>query len=370
MKINYKALIITLGVGAAMTSCANHDLIGEIAQDGQEVPTCYWQVGSTVCKAGEAFSFEGKYTVGYDGATAAYSEVWYRVNREDAASATVGLAGSSMNYSKTYSSTDTMRAYQPIVRFDHSLAQWVDGHNWQVTGEVPVSRTLSPVSWQDIREWDQDRFDSYYPADFAKEFNQEVVNMLTKDSTYYNALRTVYINRPFTDEQINGVNAKYGVSLPLTDNTKEDKGAAERSDAWFYTTTADAKAITGYYYIDKVGQVDVYRHVATADVTTADDGATVYNGVRVFPVYKSAEWVFCRYDDNTGSIISTVTPEYIPAFKELLTYISFPEWIYDSSNQYYRVNFSRKYSLSTQFRVYDSNGEEGIAADVREISIN
>lgn len=370
MKINYKALLITLGAGAALTSCANHDLIGNIADAGQEVPTCYWEVGSTVCKAGESFTFQGKYTVGYEGASPAYSEVWYRINRDDAAAASVALAGNGLSYTKTYSSNDTMRAYQPIERFDHSLAVWSDNHNWVVNGEVPVSRTLAPVSWKEIKAWDQERFDSYYPAGFADEFNAAVVEMLTKDSTYYSALRTVYINRPFTEEQTRAVNAKYNVNLPIIDNTKEDGGAADRSDAWFYTTVADDNAVTGYYYIEIVNEVGYYRMVAKDDVTTGDDGALYYNGVRVYPVYKAAEWVFCRYDDNTGSIISTVKPQYMPAFKELISQITFPEWIYDSSNKYYRVDFSRKYSLSSQFRVYDTKGEEGIATDVREISIN
>ena len=93
-------------------------------------------------------------------------------------------------------------------------------------------------------------------------------------------------------------------------------------------------------------------------------------GINYYPVYKSSAWVFCRYDDDLGAIISTVRPAYIPAFKELLASITFDQWIYDSSNKVYKVEFSRKYSLDAQFRVYDSKGEEGIANDVRTITIN
>ena len=80
--------------------------------------------------------------------------------------------------------------------------------------------------------------------------------------------------------------------------------------------------------------------------------------------------MFCRYDDDLGAIISTVRSAYIPAFKDLLASITFDQWIYDSANKVYKVEFSRKYSLEAQFRVYDSSGEEGIANDVRTISIN
>lgn len=368
MKINYKTFLIALGIGAMMTSCAKHDIIGEIAVPGQKVPTCYWEVSSDACYAGESFSFQGKYTVDYEGATPDHSEIWYSLNRNDVATASVALAGPSLSYSKTASSVEVMRPNGPVVSYPHSDAEWVDGHNWCVTGTIPVSRTLSPVSWSEIEIWDQERFDSYYPDGFTDDFTSEVIDLLTKDSTYYTALRTVYINRPFTDEQINAVNAKYGVNLPIIDNTKEDSGAADRSDAWFYTTVASDKDLTGYYYIELINEVGYYRMVALDDAVKGDDGEMYYNGVRVFPTYKAAEWVFCRYDDNTGAIISTVKPEWMPAFKELLTYIPFQEWIYDSKGSY-NVNFTRSYSIDAQFRVYDSNGQEGIATDTRTIII-
>ena len=35
---------------------------------------------------------------------------------------------------------------------------------------VGVSRTLSPVRWVEPEEWDQERFNTYYPEGFAAEF--------------------------------------------------------------------------------------------------------------------------------------------------------------------------------------------------------
>lgn len=371
MKNNYKYLAIALGVAAMTTSCAKHDPLGEIVEPGQKVPTVYWELGSSSCPAGESFEFQGKYALDYDGATPDHSAIWYRVNRAETAAASAALAGTSFSYTKTYSSNDTMRAFQQIEVYPHSAATW-DGHEFVLQASAPVSRTLKPVTWKDVAEFDEHNFASYYPKGFDKEFCTEVVELLTKDSTYYSAMRNVYINYPFTNAQFKAVNEKYGTELPAA-FSEDDLGKAEsdKSDAWFYTSTADTKAITGYYYtlVAADGSTS-YHEIGKDDVTKEEDGSLTYQGNRCFPVYKAAAWVFCRYDDNTGAILSTVRPLYMLAFKNLFSQISFADWIYNSADKVYRVDFSRKYSLTAQFRVYDSNGEEGIATDLKEIEIN
>lgn len=360
---------MALGACAMLSACQTRDVLEPIVENGQAVPTAYWEIGSNVCKAGESFTFQGKYNV-EPGKTPAYSEIWYKVKRDDAATATVKLAGSSFGFSKTAASSDTMRSANPIVRFDHSEAVW-DGYEYIVKGSVPVSRTLKPVTWTKVKEWDQEKFDAYYPKGFQEEFMAECINLLTKDSTYYNALRTVYVNYPFENDKFAEINSKYSVNFPTNiDLTKDDKGSGEKSDLWFSTTTASNDAIVGYYYITIENQNAVVHEIGK-DVPTADEsGVLTYNGSTCYPVYDSAEWIFCRYDDDKGAIISTVRPNYMDAFKELLAVISFPEWIYDSTERVYSVEFSRNYKLEAEFRVYDTDGEEGVANDRREISIN
>ena len=351
-------ILLALIAAAAVTlpACSTRDTLGEVLIVGQEVPTCSWEVGSTVCKAGESFSFHGKYNIP-QGRKGNYCEVWYRVMRDESAGATVALAGTSLSYTKTFTSTDTMRAYQPIVRYDHSQAEWTD-HMYEIDGVVEVSRTLSPVTWVEAEQWDADRFASYYPAEFAAEFNAEVINYLTQDS-YYNALRTVYINYPFTNEQFTEVNGKYGLHFVTDiDMSSDDQGAGAKSDAW-YTNTSN---VVGYYYITvEDGKTIVHEVGLDANL---NDGKTYYE------VYESAPWVFCRYNDDLGAIVSSVRAEYMPAFRDLLGTIAFRDWIYDSANKVYKVDFSRKYTLQSQFRVYDSEGEEGIASDIRDIAVN
>lgn len=361
MKIQNK-----LGIFAAATallsmgSCANHDLIPDIAPVGQPVPTVYWEVGSTACKAGESFSFQGKYTV-EPGKTPDRSEVWYQIVRDDNAGITAKLGGASLNYTKSIAVNDTMRSFQKHAEFPHALAEW-SGHEFIINGTVPVSRTLVPVSWVDAAVWDQDRFDTYFPEGFAKEFLEQVYSYLTDPATansYYNALRAVYLNYNFTNEQFKAV------GLPELDLTGDDGGAGVKSDAWFSTTEASDDAVVGMYYItlDAEGNA-VYNEVAV-DYQPAE-------GQVLYPVYKSAEWVFCRYDDNAGAIVATVRPEWLPKFRTLIEQIPFQEWIYDSANAVYKVDFTRNYSVRAQFRAYDTEGNEGITSntDLKTITIN
>ncbi|MBO4977765.1 MAG: hypothetical protein J6C67_03490 [Muribaculaceae bacterium] len=357
-----KYITKALAAGVMVTlfaGCHNHDLIPDIAEVGQEVPTVYWEVGSTVCKAGESFSFQGKYH-NPAGRTPLRSEVWYQVVRDDNAAVTAKLGGASLNYTQTVSSTDTMRSYQCAAVFPHNPANW-DGHQNIFSGTVPVSRTLTPVIWADPSEWDEARFNTYYPEGFKEEFLNKVYDYLTSEASadsYYNALRNVYLNYNFTNEQF------AAVGLPEIDLTGDDGGAGVKSDTWFSTEE----------------QVGVYF------ITVGADGKAVYNerpmdytpaeGEVLYPVYKSSEWVFCRYDDNSGSIVSTVRPEWLPKFRQLISVIPFQDWIFDSANNVYKIDFGRKYSLNARFQSVDSDasGREYVGVvsptEVKTIYIN
>ena len=343
--IKYTKVMIAAACVAAASSCAKHDLIPEITEVGQAVPTVYWEVGSTTCKAGENFTFQGKYT-NEPYRTPLRSEVWYQILRSDAATVSTALAGTSLGYSQTAASSDTVRSFQCYVSYPHSAAVF-NGHEYIIQGEVPTSRTLSPVTWVDATEWDQELFDTYYPQGFVEEYLAKVYDYLTGESanSYYNALRNVFVNYHFTAQQLEA-NGFTGIDV-----SGDDNGTSNKSKAWYTTTEASDNAIVGYYY-----------------TTINDDGTAEYNeianesdapaGTAVYPVYDSAEWVFCRYDDNSGSIVSNVRPEWLPKFRELIKVIPFKDWIYDSANAVYKVDFSRVYSLYSEFRAYDKDTDK------------
>jgi len=54
----------------------------------------------------------------------------------------------------------------------------------------------------------------------------------------------------------------------------------------------------------------------------------------------------------------------------MLETIPFTSWIYNTADKAYTVNFSRKYSLMPQFRVYDTDGKMGVTTDNKEVTLN
>ncbi len=377
MKIQFKLGLMAAGV-LVLSSCEKHDLIADNLQIGQYVPTCYWEVGSTACKAGDSFTFKGKYYT-EEGHTPLRSEVWYSVQRDESAAATCVLAGTSLSYTKTVAGNDTVRTSQVIAEFGHELAVW-NGYEYEITGSVPVSRTLSPVSWMNLTEWTndtQERFNQYYPATFIDEFKETVIGYMTDVETapsYYTALRTVYCNYEFSNERVEEVNAQFSTNLPTVtiDENDPNVSVSEKSDLWFSTTEADPEAITGYYYTEVLADSSVViTEVKLEDVTVAEDGSVTLNAdatVVLYPVYKSAEWVFCRYDDDKGTIVSSVRESYLGAFAALLGDIKFEEWIYDGKN--YNVAFTRDYKVNAVFKVVDTAGNVGVASTSYDININ
>lgn len=248
--------------------------------------------------------------------------------------------------------TDTVRNSVHLATFSHDKAEW-DGHEYVLVDSFQVSSTLAPVSWVDPEEFDAERFNMYYPATFQQEFVDHVVEYLTRDSVYYNDLRNIYINYDFTAEQFDELNAKYGFSMPF------HAESGEKSKLWYVNTDV----VDHYYYItvDDAG-VKTEHEIATPDQAPA--------GVNVFEVYESSPWVYSRYSDDTGGRITSVRKQYMPFWKDLINQIPFQDWIYNSSDKNYSVNFTRSYILYPTFRVFDETGKMGKDTETKQISLN
>lgn len=361
MKLQY-------GIGAvasaliAMTSCSMHDPYDDILEVGQALPTVSIELESTVANAGDSVAFKGKYYTDKEH-TPDHAEIWNNVVSTESAAATLKLC-SALSYTQTVSGTDTVRTSQVVASYPHAVASW-NGHEYELNAKFPTSQTLRSITWSSISEWDQSTFDEYYPADFQETFVSTVINYLTQDSTYYDDLRYVYVNYDFTADQINSVIAKYPAlnsdgalsSLVLTDS-------GEKSDIWYTQVTKPGSTeynVVGKYYIEIVNGEKVYREVAT-DYVNPD--------VTLYDVYESSPWLFCRYDDDSGSVITTVRSTYMPVFKDLISLIPFTDWIYNSSDGVYSVEFSRSYSLGVTFKVVDTVGNVGYTTDSYEVSLN
>ena len=334
---------------AVMSSCAVHDPFADNMEIGQVVPTVSWEL-SDVAKAGGYVNFKAKYYTSAEHSID-HSEVWGLVTRTTSAAATCRLT-TALSYTKTVNSTDTVRNSVKLASFDHSKAEW-DGHEYVLVDSFPVSSTLAPVSWVDPEEFDEERFNMYYPSTFQDEFKAHVVEYLTRDSAYYNDLRNIYINYDFTAEQFEALNAKYGFSIPT------ETESSNKSDLWF----VNPDVVDHYYYITVSDAGVKSEH----EISTPDQAPA---GVNVYDVYQSSPWVYSRYSDDTGGRITSVRKEYMPYWKELIEQIPFKDWIYNSSDKNYSVNFTRNYILYPTFRVFDETGKMGKDTETKQISLN
>ena len=348
MKI-FKILCSLAIVAALINACAVHDPFADNMEIGQVVPTVSWEL-SDVAKAGGFVNFKAKYYTSEDH-NIDHSEVWGLVTRTTSAAATCRLT-KSFSYTKTVNSTDTVRTDVLLASYPHSLAEW-DGHEYVLVDSFQVSSTLAPVSWVDPEVFDETRFDMYYPATFQQEFVDHVVNYLTKDSTYYNDMSSIYINYDFTAEQFEALNAKYGLSMPTETET------GNKSKLWF----VNPDVVDHYYYItvDENG-VKTEHEIATPDLAP--------EGVNVYDVYQSCAWVYSRYSDDTGGRITSIRKEYMPFWKDLISQIPFQDWIYNTSDKNYSVNFTRNYILYPTFRVFDETGKMGKDTETKQIALN
>ena len=106
------------------------------------------------------------------------------------------------------------------------------------------------------------------------------------------------------------------------------------------------------------------------EIATKDDAPAGIDPSKVFPVYKSPHWIFCRYSDNTGGAVTSVRHEYMPMWKELVQMVPFTAWIYDGTNKVYAVSFNRTYTIIPKFKVVDTKGKIGTDTETKSIELN
>lgn len=401
MKLYNKIGILAL-TAVTVASCAKNDPFADNMEIGQQLPTVSWELGSSTCKAGDNATFKAKYYFnGTDGTNdnIDHSEVWAMLTRSESSAATFKLV-SSYSYSMTETANDTVRSTQMMKRYEHKTLTWnanrniadfnkvydpegiwedengkynsdyhidrTNGYEYIMTGSIPTSQTLKPVSWDVPNTWDQEKFDQFYSKDFQQKFVTKVIDDLTKDSTYYTAMMDIYHKFPFTAEQIQALNTKHNVNFPTSvdDNDKKLNWTSFHTDEWKIEEGGKkypATAKVGKYYITVENGVTYYHEVGL-DYKNPD--------VKLYDVYDSAPWVFCRYDDDLGKVISTVRAQWMPFFRDMLSYIQFTDFIYDSSDKVYTVNFKRTYKLIPIFKVIGTNNKVGYTTDAKEIELN
>ena len=392
MKLQYKLGIMALGI-AAFTSCEKHDPFDDHVEPGQLVPTCYWEVASTAVKAGEEFSFTGKYYA-EGGNVPSQSQVWYSINQANEASATLKLCGSYYSYTQTVASKQEIRTSQAMAVFPHGQSTW-DGYEYVITGKVPTSSTLAPVSWMP-KVWDQANYDRYFTPEFTDSFLTVVkTNLLDEKGNFPAALQNVYVSYGgFTNEYMTLINETYSVNFPT--NVEEGVTGKTKSDFWHFIKDTDKKTTRCYAVVSysnatgesfkanydslyKVAHTKVGRETVNKltgpdsllyEAMTVNPSVISFEGQDWYATYQSSEWLNCRYEPSAAAILTAVKSDYVDAVNEMLNSIPFDEWVYNKTDQNYAVSFTRKYTLDSSFKVVDTADNVGVASTNYTLDVN
>lgn len=363
MKI-YNKLGLFAAVALFSASCAVNDPFADNMEMGEVVPTVSWELNSAVCKAGNDAGFLAKYYTTEEGVAIDHSEVWGLITRAESAAATCKLV-SSPAYTQTVNLTDTVRAFHLLASYPHS-EEYLVGNEYHLNAAFPTSRTLAPITWANVETWDDVTFGFYYPADFKKTFCAKMVGYLTDADSYLASLRSIYSKFAFTKEQFDVLNEEFAGKIegyqPLPFSDSEVEGET-MGDLWYDVNTD--KVIAYYYTVVEDG---VIKEILCDSPESAPEGV---DKTKVFPVYDAPHWLYSRYSDNTGGVITNMKEEYRQVWRYLLeNFITFEDWIYNGSDKNYAVEFTRKYTIATQFKVVDSKNGVGRDTDIKYVELN
>jgi hypothetical protein len=172
------AALLTIFIGFA--ACDKNDGIDDWARIGQQVPHTYWELSSTVAKAGgDEVGFFGQYYT--NGIAIENMSVWYNVIENLTQTAVCPLAP-SINYSLSIDTSIEVREYQEIKQYVHNEDFWdKDLKAYTINSSFPVSNTLATSEWKQPADFDDDKFSQLFPTDFANNFKQGLYEKVSVD---------------------------------------------------------------------------------------------------------------------------------------------------------------------------------------------
>lgn len=173
---NIKMLSILL-VAVLLVGCEINDPVDNVVRVGQVAPHVFWELPTNSVTAGASVPFYAQYyTIG--DAKVDRLEVWYDVNENIQTVVSCPLV-TTFKYSISSSSTTLSREFQQVATFKHIVANWDTLKSAYVLDTVfPTSRTLRTVEWKEVKTFDETKFNSYFPANFAVHFKDSLYNLL------------------------------------------------------------------------------------------------------------------------------------------------------------------------------------------------
>jgi hypothetical protein len=342
-----KTIFKTLALGLllmSVASCEKHDPFDENTFTGAVGPEAYWEVASSIVKAGGAMNFEGKYYSIV--ADIDHSEVWYDLWEQEDKLVTASLI-KAFTFSETSSIPTQKRILQTIQSYKHDSTMWSDSlRAYYIADKFPVSFTLSPVAW--VQPKDTNGFTKNLHQYFGETYAQGFKKRLTEKMN------------PSADERNFAAykNVIDGLGL-LRDTILTPNGDRMIRSRWMTDSTFDANSNS---FVKHFKQYDTIWSKTNFDTLGfVWDSAYVGRPPRLeyFKVWITKPWV---------DTVNYVYPQIKQAVDSVWeNHVTFYDLIAGSEG--YSIEFKREYYINAELRVYDVEGNYS-KTDSKKISIN
>lgn len=193
----YKTTIFCMAFIAI--SCAKNDLFDDLGKVGKQTPLSYWEIPSSVVKAGNKVEFTAQY-YSLNNKSIERTEVWYEII--ESVNMEVKYPGSGLNYSKTLNSDQLIRVMQKIKAYSHTKDRWVnDKKTFVLNDSFPTSYTLKEVSWKEVKTFDQTKFNQLFPDTIAAVFKRDLFDQLKESKNLSEFMRFFSKLNVYTTDQ-------------------------------------------------------------------------------------------------------------------------------------------------------------------------
>jgi hypothetical protein len=170
-------LMVLIAAGISFISCEINDPVDNITRVGKTAPHVFWELPSSSVNAGNPVPFYAQYYTTSE-VDIDRIEVWYDINEVVQRSVSCPLV-TTFKYSISSSTDSLSREFQKISVYEHKKSNWLDLKKAFILDTVfPTSKTLRLVEWKEVKTFDTNTFDVYFPKTFPKQFKDSMYKML------------------------------------------------------------------------------------------------------------------------------------------------------------------------------------------------
>lgn len=182
-------ILVAVLLAVVVMSCEKNDYIDDLGRVGKTTPITYWELPSTVVKAGGYVKFNGQY-YSLTKTPIDHTEVWY--NTVEKIDMQIAYASTAINFSKRINNENEVRMLQKMAEFAHNESLWVDSMKAYVLRDsFQVTNTSRIVEWKEVKNFDQSKFNQLFPDSFPTVFKRDLYPLLLSNTSEFGRLLSV-----------------------------------------------------------------------------------------------------------------------------------------------------------------------------------